>query len=1273
MTLCLIGIRLICSAFPAFAQSSGAGSIASLTISKTLQWNPVESVEVAPGEWMPLVTFSGSVMSDGTGRLPVFFHKSLSPSENVIVERIELNSVICIPLTPTEILSIGDVTSIPTAFTPQAATVMQKKVSFTEFSLLPFRRNPENGMVEKLISFVLVCYFTENGQGSSSLTQKSYAEHSVLASGNWYKFSASVNGIYMLSYDDLVKADIDLSGIDARTIKIYGNGGGMLPESNSAPRTDDLRELSIRVAGEEDGQFNPGDYILFYGEAQDKWQYDTAAELFRHQKNIYADNTYYFLTTGGSYGKRLISVTGTTLPPTNTITRFNDYSFYEKDDINLIKSGREWFDEEYFDVTLRRNYSFAFPDLDQSVPACVTARLAARSTSGNSSFNVTVNGNSLFNVSISQVSGDYLATYAREKIESGCVTLDRPSLDIQLTYSKPGSAIGYLNYLEVNVMRQLKMSGSQLHFRSIESSGPDRISEFRIGTQGKQIQVWDVTHPDSILDIQVNYAGTLCSFRMPTETLREFVAFDGSGFQNLDFSGRVENQDLHGAGIYDYVIVAYPAFLPEAERLAQFHREKNGMSVLVTTPQTIFNEFSSGAQDLSAIRDFIRMMYLRSPSGEEPKYLLLFGDASYDYKSRKENNTNFVLAYQSPESLDPVDSYVTDDFFALLDDNEGQGTGGGLDLGVGRLPVMSVQEADEAMDKILHYCAESDSVKNDWRNVLSFVADDGDGNLHMNQVEDLTKLIESQHAVYNIDKIYLGAYLQISTPGGQRCPEVNDAINKRVEKGAMIINYTGHGGELGWAHERVLEIADIMSWTNFDNMPVFVTATCEFSRYDDPDRVSAGEWVFMNPKGGGIALFTTTRPTFAGSNFALATSFYNVAFDKVDGEYMRMGDLILLSKNNTSSSANTRKFVLLGDPALKMAYPKLNVVTTSITSDTLMALSEVTISGEVRYQNGSIATDFNGQVFPTVFDKPSIIMTLGNDGDTPIEFSVQKNQIYKGKVKVTEGQFSFSFIVPKDIAYKFGTGKISYYARSAGTDANGFDTLFVVGGFNPLAIEDDQGPDITLYMNDPGFVPGGVTNQNPVLLAYVTDDSGINTVGNGIGHDITAVLDGDSQNPQILNEYYVADLDTYKSGWISYPFYSLSEGRHTIRLKVWDVFNNSSEAVISFVVYNSGNFVLRHLYNYPNPFQDKTTISFETNQTNINVDVEIMIYTIYGKLVKTIRRTEFVNGFRIEPVEWDGMADGGWKVCTGTYVYRATVHLPDGSMNTATSKLVVIR
>jgi hypothetical protein len=1239
-----------------------------------IPWRPVATTELAPGQQKKVLSFTGSVTLDGSEQLPWYLSRQVCPDQETVISDLHFTSLECLPLSPEELLAIACPERIPEIIVPRMEKIFMRKQPFLEISFLPLRRNPQNGLVEKVVSFELGGSCTQSPHPDVQASPVVYAEHSVLATGNWIKFLVSSQGIYQITYQDLLQAEIAPSAVDPRTIRIFGNGGGMLPEANNAPRTDDLREIAIRVTGEEDGQFNEGDVILFYGESQDRWTFSGTDSLFRHRKNIYADKTCYFLTYGGVYGKRILPEPETSLPATRTITRFNDYTFYEKDDLNLIKSGREWYDMEYFDVTLTRNYSFAFPDLDQSLPVFVTACVAARSTAGNSSFGVKANGQSLFSITIPAVSNEFLATYAREKKTTGSFQAGKPVIDIQLSYNKPGiSAIGYLNYLEVNVRRNLKMSGNQLSFRSVESVGPGQVSEFVLTNPGAPVQVWDVTDEGAVKEVQVRISDGAARFRLATDSLKEFIASDGSLFMKPEFGGHVGNQDLHGAGQFDYIIVAYPDFVPEAERLADFHRQVNQMSVLITTPEKIFHEFSSGAQDLSAIRDYMRMLYERAVSGNEPRYLLLFGDASYDYKNREPDNTNFVMAYQSPESLDPVDSYITDDYFVLLDPNEGQGTGGSLDMGVGRLPVMSVSEAKSAVDKILHYCANSDSVKGDWRNVLGFVADDGDGNLHMNQVEDLTELVAAQHPVYNIDKIYLDAYQQISTPGGQRCPEVNEAITMRVEKGALLINYTGHGGELGWAHERVLEVPDIQSWTNMDNLPVFVTATCEFSRYDDPGRVSAGEWVFLNPAGGGIALFTTTRPTFAGSNFTLASNFYSVVFNRVDGKYSRMGDVILQAKNATSSSSNTRKFVLLGDPALQMAYPDLQVVTTSLSSDTLKALSEITVTGEVRDGNGKLAGNFNGTVFPTVFDKPLEIQTLGNDGDPPIIFYLQKNQIHKGTVQVTGGTFFFSFIVPKDIAYKYGQGKISYYARSAETDANGFDGSIVVGGFDASAKTDDQGPDINLYMNTPNFTSGGITNQNPAMLAYVSDESGINTVGNGIGHDITAVLDGDSQNPLILNDYYVANIDTYKEGQITYPFFNLTEGIHSLHLKVWDVFNNSSEAAISFKVVNSSDYVIGHLYNYPNPFQDATQFSFETNQTLVNLEVEIRIFTLYGRLLRTLKQTVFAHGYRIEPIQWDGTIDGGSRISTGTYIYQALVRLPDGTTERKSAKLVVIR
>jgi hypothetical protein len=474
---------------------------------------------------------------------------------------------------------------------------------------------------------------------------------------------------------------------------------------------------------------------------------------------------------------------------------------------------------------------------------------------------------------------------------------------------------------------------------------------------------------------------------------------------------------------------------------------------------------------------------------------------------------------------------------------------------------------------------------------------------------------------------------------------------------------------------------DIKSWTNFDKMPVFVTATCEFTRYDDPGWVSAGEDVFLNSGGGGIALFTTTRPTFAGSNHYLTSNFYAHAFNKTGGVFPAMGDLIVLAKQGISGSSNTKKFVLLGDPAMRMAYPHYHVFTTSINGhptvegepDTLKALSSIVISGEIRDDNDNKMTGFNGTVFTTVYDKTVEIVTLANDGGTPFHFFLRKNILYKGKANVTAGEFSFAFIVPKDIAYQFGVGRISYYARSPETDANGYDENIIVGGYDNSSVIDSTGPRIRLFMNDTTFVSGNMTDQNPVVLALISDESGINTVGSGIGHDITCVLDGDTKDLLILNDYYQSDLGTFASGFISYPFFNLADGMHTITLKVWDVYNNSAEATLSFQVASSAYLMLKNLFNYPNPFRIQTTFSFQYNDANESLDVSIDIYSITGMHIKTIRQTVSSSGYLMNQLTWDGRDDHGMVVGSGVYVYYVKVNTPAGSSSYSSSKLIYLR
>lgn len=545
----------------------------------------------------------------------------------------------------------------------------------------------------------------------------------------------------------------------------------------------------------------------------------------------------------------------------------------------------------------------------------------------------------------------------------------------------------------------------------------------------------------------------------------------------------------------------------------------------------------------------------------------------------------------------------------------------------------------------------------------------------------MATLVDTTYDTYNIDKIYLDAYQQEQTPGGERYPTVNEAITRKLDRGCLILNYTGHGGEVGLAHERVVEVQQINSWTNKCNMPLFVTATCEFSRYDDPSRTSAGEYVLLNPSGGGVSLFTTVRLVYSTPNFILNRNFYRTVFEPINGKMPRIGDVYRIMKDISGNSVNNRNFTLLGDPAMMLNYPVNKVVTTEVNNqpvnssspDTLRALSLVTVKGYVADTAGNQMNGFNGILYPTVYDKPSTITTLQNDPPTaPFVYKLQRNILYHGKVTCVNGNFEFSFVVPRDISYQYGIGRISYYAENGVTDASGYYENIIVGGANPNAATDVTGPSVQLFMNDSSFVPGGITNAEPKLFAIVSDSNGVNTVGSGIGHDIVAVLDGETDKAVVLNDYYQASVNSYQRGTIIYPYTDLADGVHTLSLKVWDVYNNSSTVTTTFEVRNEEGITLSHVLNYPNPFTTSTSFYFEHNQCCTDFDVMVQVFTVSGKLVRTINQQIYAEGFRSQPIEWDGRDDYGDKIGRGVYIYRMYVRSSDGTSAEHYEKLVIL-
>jgi hypothetical protein len=1148
----------------------------------------------------------------------------------------------------------------------------RKEIS-TLLSFLPFRKNPVSGSFEKLISYQLVLTKSEGFEKTKPGVAKEYAENSVLSEGEWYKFRVSETGIHKLTYQDLANAGLDLASLDPRELQLYGNAGYMLPEANSLSRPDDLQENAIYIYGEEDGSFDPEDYILFYGLSPHKIH--EVLGFFTYQPHLYDDYNYYFLTIGKEAGKRIETIPAATGPPTHIVNKFNDCAFYEEENINLIESGKTWYADEFGEV-LSRNYQFNFPDIITNEPVIIKFGAANR-TFVNDLMVMSVN-NALHDTTVLTSISINSTKFAQYRKKTLTYVSGGPEINITVDYipNSPSSNL-WLDYVYINVMSELTLTSGQRSFRYLPSVEDDAISSFFISNTTASALVWDVSDYIAPKNMEVAFESDHTVIKCPTHELREFIVFDGSAFYHPGFVGQIQNQNLHGLEPVDYVMIAHPLFMEQAQRLKQIHETRNQFEVLLTTPEEIYNEFSSGKQDPTAIRDLMKMFYDRS-DGTKPRFLLLFGQGSFDPKDRIEHNTNFVVTFQTEESLMTASSFVVDDYFGMLDESEGNDAIGYLDIGIGRFPVKTPEEGKIIVDKIHSYLEPGEPQFGSWRTKICLIADDEDSNLHLIQADSLASTFGYLPHGYNLNKIYLDAFPQTSTPSGDRYPEVNRKIKEQVDEGALLVNYIGHGGTGGWAHERILQQNDMQDWKNSPKLPVFITATCEFSRFDDPEITSGGELVILNPEGGGIALFTTTRLAYAQANFRLNERVYSHAFIETNGEMPFLGDIIRESK--PPGQWSTRNFVLLGDPGVRMAYPKYKVNTKTINGqevnsmkrDTLRGLQKVEISGEITDSNGNAVNDFNGFIYPVLYDKTTVYKTFGNDpASFPVEFTNQDKVIWHGVSTVENGMFSFSFVIPKDIGAQFGQGKISYYTHSDNSDGFGFYNQFFIGGLDENALPDNTGPEIKLFINDLDFVSGDQTHENPILLAFLHDESGINLSDGSIGRNITCVLNNDYSNIIVLDDYFEPDMDSFESGSLAFPFYNLPDGLHTLKLKAWDAYGNVNERSIDFVIDRSGKLQLTQLINYPNPFNEMTTFAFRHTKPGENLSIDLEIFDLTGQLVVShttqIQSTNTYTPF----LEWNVTNGQGLDVESGIYIYQVTVTDEAGNEARQHQKLII--
>ncbi len=1110
--------------------------------------------------------------------------------------------------------------------------------------------------------------------------QRNYSEASVLAVGNWYTIAVKDAGVYKVDVPMLSRLGINTTQLLSATIRLYGNGGAMLPEACNGFKNDDLVENAITIIDGGDGVLNGNDYFIFYAPGPDRWTNDSTNRRFNHHKNLYSNEAYYFISIGGA-GKRIQQQPASPAATASTVS-FSERWFHELDTINLLQSGKDWYGEELSALPgMTQSFNLPLSNNNNSAVTLV-ANCAARSVTGTSRFTASINGATVWQQDIAAVGSTSLDVFARTAVQTVSFNSGNSSV---LTYKfSPGgaNAQGWIDWLEVFYRSNLAVTGNgQLLFRDWNSVAPGNIALFTI-QNAAAAQVWDVTDITNPVRMNTTVNGSALSYTDSAASLHEYVCFSNQFLTPVTI-GKTDNQNLHHSQPADLLVVCYPPLLAQAQRIALFHQQHDNLKTVVVNTTQVYNEFSSGTPDPVAIRDFVKMYYDKAgkDSAIRPKYLLLMGDASFDYKNRLKNNSNFVPAYESSVSLDPLSTYASDDFFGFLDDHEDVNSTtmtNLLDIGIGRIPAQTPEQAKAFADKLVNYT--NPKSLGPWRNQQTFIADDQDLNLHINDAENITSAAANPLFIQN--KIYLDAYAQDKGPLGSRYPGVNTAIGNQVQEGSLIMNYNGHGSSNRLAEEVILDRDIIDTWNNPNRLPLLITATCDFAPYDNPGTYSLGEYMLLRQHMGAIALMTTTRLVFAYSNRVMNRNYLQAALQPRNGVYPTLGEAVMRAKNLTyttqSDIANNRKFTLLGDPALTLAYPRYRIQTTTINGkpvstvpDTLKPLAKYSFSGNIIDALGNPVNGFNGTVYATVYDKPQQSITRANDPDSyPQSFAVQGAVLFKGKATVVNGQFSFGFIVPKDIQYPAAKGTINLYAENGELDGNGFFNGFIVGGAQATS-NDTRGPDIKAFITDEHFINGNAVPSNPVLLLQLSDSSGINIAGTATGHALTAVVDADASQSFVLNSFFEPATDSYQQGTVRFQMPEMEEGVHTLTVKAWDVNNNSNSVTISFRVLRKEGLKIFTVINYPNPFANHTRFVFEHNRPYIYLNVSIRIFETTGKLVKTIQSTINTTGTRSSDIDWDGKGNNGETLAPGIYIYQAQVtSATDGQTAAKTGKLM---
>lgn len=1113
-----------------------------------------------------------------------------------------------------------------------------------------------------------------------------YAQNSVLSTGNWIKIKIESTGVYKLTYNDLVNMGIS----NPKNVQVYGYGGEMIDEDFTKTYIDDLPQVAVWMSKPR-ADFGNGDYILFYGKGDIKWTYNQSRNEFEQTQNTYSFDSYYFITESEA-GPLLMNETSSAGTASTVVTTFTDYYLHEKELINIGNTGREFYGENFL-YTNSQNFNFNLPGIT-SDPVILRFNFISKLSSSESSANLEVKYN---NKTLKRKKVSYTDNFADE-INDTIITKNlTENTTINLTYAQGAgsSKIVRLNFLKLEYSRLLKPYGGVTLFRS-------KVREeqlgFKISGASDKLLIFDVTNSENPERIKANLSGTDMTFTSSNASIREYAMVNtaSNDIPTPTVVGKVENQNLHSLEPKEMVIIVRPFLKKYAEQLAQIHKDDSGLESLIVTPEDIYNEFSSGKPDISAYRRFLKMFYDRNKD-TAPQYLLLFGDGTYDNRFVVEAWTEsqkkaMLLAYETTSTLIENSSLVTDDYVGFLDDDEAGViplSGSTLDIGVGRLPVRSEAEARAVVNKIQTYLTNKDV--GFWKNNVAFYADDAIGGggasaetMHCSDSNELADRMARNYPSFIVNKIYQDNYERIITANGARYPDAQKALLNRINSGVLVLNYMGHGSTRDWTHEAVLTLADVQKLNN-KNWPLWITATCDYSRFDDY-ATSAGETVLLNPQGGAIALITTTRLVYASQNKPLNAAVLNHIFEKKDGKPLRLGDILRNAKKDINN-INQLKFVLLGDPALRLSYPadtykvkitEINGMDATDSNIKIEALANNKIKGVIVNQNDEIATDFTGKLESVIFDSELTLKTRGNKlesetSDVSITYKDYVNTIYSGTTNIVDGNFSIDFVTPADILYTDGAGKMSFLAYdNAGNEAQGSFLNYKVGGRYDNVEEDKNPPQIKIYLNKDDFKSGDKVNMTPMFYAEIYDDTGIN-LSTAIGHNISLTIDG-LKSYNLTSNFVSKELEEGETGvlgMVNFSIPDLTEGKHSLQFRVWDVYNNSTTGSLDFECVTDYKPTIFKFAIEGNPAKESTSFVFYSDLSGSNIEVKYEVYSMTGALQWSHQETGIVTYASEYRYPWDLTTSNGARLQPGMYVCRINVSV-DGKVKSSKSEKLII-